>query len=261
MIAAITGKDSATWRRPPETFVLGNDEVHVWRAGLSRDPSWSQGHLDTLSADERVRAERFHFAVDRAHFVAARGILRAILGGYLKRTPESLAFRYGAHGKPALAEDSSDEEIRFNVSHSGGEALYAVTRGRDVGVDIERVRDDLAVAEIAARFFSPRETATLQALPVGMQRRAFFRIWTRKEAYIKGRGEGLSLPLDEFDVSSGGGDTDMLIDTRSDRPGASRWSIRDIAAGPGFAAALAAESAGWRLACWQWPEDRSDGMS
>jgi 4'-phosphopantetheinyl transferase len=240
-------------RRPPETIALGRDEVHVWRANLNRPQDQISGFLDSLAADERARAETLHFERDRAHFIVARGLLRAILGGYLVLAPERLVFSYGAYGKPVLAGDCGDGTIRFNLSHSGGEALYAVARGREVGVDIERIRPDLAVAEIAERFFSRREVAALQELPVYQQRPAFFRIWTRKEAYIKGRGDGLSLPLGQFDVSLAAGDSEALIETRADQPNASSWSIRDLGAFPGHAAALAVESGGWRLACWQWP--------
>ena len=111
-----------------------------------------------------------------------------------------MSFCYGSHGKPALAGESDGNAIRFSVSHSHGVALYAVTRGREVGIDIERIRSNLAVAEIAERFFSRREIAMLRTLPTEAQRQAFFRCWTHKEAYIKARSEGLSLPLDQFDV-------------------------------------------------------------
>jgi 4'-phosphopantetheinyl transferase len=189
------------WLAPPGILVLGNDDVHVWRATLDKTPSQIQSYLHNLAADEHVRAERFYFERDREHFIAARGVLRAILGGYLHRTPESLSFCYSSHGKPALAGESAEDAIRFNVSHSQGVALFAVTRGREVGIDIEHIRFDLEVAEIAERFFSPWEVATLRALPIEAQRQAFFCCWTRKEAYIKARGEGLSLPLDQFEVS------------------------------------------------------------
>jgi 4'-phosphopantetheinyl transferase len=223
---------------------------------LDLPPSRIQSFLDILAADEQARAERFHFAKDRAHFIVARGVLRAILGCTLKRMPGCLSFRYGAHGKPALAGDSDGNSIRFSVSHSHGIALYAVTRGREVGIDVERIRFDLAVAEIAERFFSQREVATLRALPAELQRQTFFRCWTLKEAYIKARGEGLSLPLDQFDVSLTAGDPDTVLRIERDPTEASRWSLQELASAPGYAAALAVEGHGWRLACWQWPEAR-----
>jgi 4'-phosphopantetheinyl transferase len=221
---------------------------------LDQTPSQIQSFLHNLAADEQARAERFHFERDRGHFIVARGVLRAILGGYLKRAPEGLSFCYGSHGKPAIAGESGGDAIRFNVSHSHGIALYAVTRGREVGVDLERIRFNLAVAEIAERFFSRREVAMLRALPTEEQREAFFRCWTRKEACLKARGEGLSLPLDQVDVSLAPGEPDAAPGTQPDSSDASRWSLQELAPAPGYVAALAVEGHGWRLACWQWPD-------
>jgi len=245
-----------SWRSAPETLVIDRDEVHIWQATLDQTPLQTQSFFHTLAADERARAGRFYFDRDRAHFIVARGVLRAILGGYMNRTPESLSFCYGPHGKPALAGESDGETIRFNLSHCHGAALYAFTRSREVGVDIERIRDDLAVAEIADRFFSRREVAMLRMLPTEQQHCAFFRCWTRKEAYIKARGEGLSLPLDRFDVSLAPGEPAVILGTRPDPSEASRWSVQDLAPAAGFAAALAAEGHGWRVTCWQWPDPR-----
>ena len=234
--------------------MLGRDEVHVWRASLDQAPARIQGFLHTLAADERARAERFYFERDRDHFIVARGVLRAILGRYSSRAPEGLSFCYGAHGKPALAGHSGADAIRFNVSHSGELALYAVARDREVGIDLERIRFDLAAAEIAERFFSQAEVEMLRALPAEAQRDAFFRCWTRKEAYIKARGEGLSLPLDQFDVSLAPGEPAELLRTQRDPSEASRWSIHELTPAPGYVAAVAVEARGWRLSCWQWPD-------
>ena len=248
------------WRSPPETLVLGSDEVHVWRAALDQTPSQMQSFLHNLAADEQARAERFYFKRDREHFIVARGVLRTILGCYLNRMPECLSFCYSSHGKPALAGESDGEAICFNVSHSHGVALYAVTRGREVGIDLERIRFDVAVAEIAERFFSRREVAMLRALPTEVQRQAFFRCWTRKEAYIKARGEGLSLPLDQFDVSLAPGEPAAVLGTQRDPSEASRWSLQELTPAPGYVAALAVEGHGWRLACWQWPDPRQQSV-
>jgi 4'-phosphopantetheinyl transferase len=254
MKAAPSTSPVPPWLAPPETLVLGSDEVHVWRATLNQPASQIQSFRHSLAADERARAERFHFERDRKHFIAARGVLRAILGRYLKRAPECLSFCYSSYGKPALAGESGGDAIRFNVSHSHGIALYAVTRGREVGVDLEHIRSDLAVAEIAERFFSQPEVAMLRALPTEAQREAFFRCWTRKEACLKARGEGLSLPLDQVDVSLVPGEPDTAPGTQPDSSEASRWSFQELAPAPGYAAALAVEGRGWRLACWQWPD-------
>ncbi len=242
-----------SWPPPPAHLTLAEDEVHVWRAHLDLAPAQVRELLRTLTPDERARARRFRFRRDRDRFIVARGVLRAILGRYLGVDPGRLRFRYSPYGKPALADEFEDEGIRFNLAHSQGIALYAVSRGRDVGVDVEYVRADLADERIAERFFSPREVAMLRAVPAEQRREAFFHCWTRKEAYVKARGEGLSLPLDQFDVSLAPGEPAALLSTPGDPPEVTRWSLRALDPGPGYIAALAVEGNGWRLRCWQWP--------
>ena len=242
------------WLPPPADLTVSSNEVHVWRASLDLPVSCVQSLQHTLAADELSRAERFYFQKDRQHFIVTRGLLRAILSRYLDIEPGQLRFCYSPYGKPALATTPGQETPSFNVSHSHGLALYAVTRGREIGIDLERVRADLDCEQIAARFFSPRENAVLRALPAKLKPEAFFNCWTRKEAYIKARGGGLSFPLDQFDVSLAPGEPTTLLNTRGDPQEATRWSLRTLTPGPGYVAALAVEGHGWRLACWQWPE-------
>ncbi len=242
------------WFPPPADLALSSDDVHVWRASLDLPASCVQSLQRTLAADELNRAERFYFQKDRKHFIAARGLLRAILSQYLDMEPGQLRFCYSPYGKPSLATTPGQDMLSFNVSHSHGLAIYALTRGREIGADLERVRADLDCEQIAARFFSPRENAVLCALPAKVKPKAFFNCWTRKEAYIKARGGGLSLPLDQFDVSLAPGELAMLLNTRGDPQEATRWSLQALTPGPGYVAALAVEGHGWRLACWQWPE-------
>lgn len=251
-VAPITSPPTE-WRSPPEHLPLGRDEVHVWRASLDQPPSLVENFRLSLAADERARAQRLYYRRDREHFTVARGVLRAILGGYLNQEPASLSFCYSSHGKPGLAGHFDGAAIRFNVSHSHGIALFALTRGLEVGIDLERIRLDLAVTEVAARFFSRREVATLQALPLNLQRQAFFRCWTRKEAYIKARGEGLSLPLDQFDVSLAPGEPAALLAIRHDLSKTSVWSLQELDLAPDYVATLAVEAQGCRLRCWNWP--------
>ncbi len=243
--------DEMVWQPPSAELRLPRDEVHVWRARLDLSQSLA-GFLATLAPDEKGRAARFHFQKDRDHFIAARGMLRAILSGYLNSRPEQFSFRYSAHGKPFLATDDGD--VRFNLSHSHGLALFAFARGRDLGIDLEWVRADVAEEQIAERFFSACEVAALRALPAVEQADAFFNCWTRKEAYIKARGEGLSLPLDQFDVSLAPGEPAALLCTRVEADEVSRWSMTELAPGAGFKAALVVEGRDWRLRRWQWPE-------
>lgn len=248
-----TGHGTAlSWHLPPKTLLLGSDEVHVWQAVLNRPLSQVQSLFHILAVDERARAEQFVFQRDREHFIVAHGVLRAILSCYLHSTPEQVSFRYSSYGKPSLSEESGDDTLRFNLSHSHGLALYAVTRGREVGIDLERIRPEVEVEQIARRFFSRREVATLLALPKTLQREAFFLCWTRKEAYIKARGEGLSLPLDQFDVSLIPGEPAILLHTQGDPHEAHRWSLQELTVAAGYAAALAVEGPNQCVACWRW---------
>jgi 4'-phosphopantetheinyl transferase len=244
---------SHLWSLPPEQLVLGDGELHVWQAGLELAASEVQNLFDLLSAEERARAARFYFPRDRNRFIVARGRLRSLLSRYLGVAPGQLEFDYSPYGKPALREDCGSG-LRFNLSHSHKLALYVVTRNREVGIDLEYWRADLADGEVARRFFSPREVSTLLALPAEMRLEAFFNCWTRKEAYIKARGEGLSLPLDQFDVTLTPGEPAALIRTLGDPQEASRWSLLQVFPGPGYSAALAVEGKLGEIKYWRWPE-------
>jgi len=243
------------WSSAPKNLILRSDEVHVWRATLDLQYSRVQSLQQTLAADERRRAERFYFQTDREHFIVARGLLRAILGRYLDADPSRLRFSYSPYGKPSLAGEINAGALCFNISHAGGLALYAVTRGRDIGIDLERIDTDFATEQVAERFFSAQEVATLRAFPEHMQSLAFFNCWTRKEAYIKARGEGLSLPLDQFDVSLTPGEPVALLRTNGDPQEASRWRIQELAPGASCVSALAVKGHHWRLKCWQWSKE------
>ena len=184
--------------------ILRTDTAHVWAVDLERETF--DGHLlaEVLSADEWVRADRFLSKKHRAHFVAARGCLRAILAKYMECKPDELAFFYGKHGKPALASPWDKSQLRFNLSHSAGLALIAVSRCCEIGVDVEHLDRKVGqLKDIARRFFAPGEYERLCALPREKQRRAFFNCWTRKEAYLKAVGTGLVQSLKNFEVSLG----------------------------------------------------------
>lgn len=245
------------WEPGPRRPRLRRDEVHVWRAALARSPAEVEALKGWLSEDELRRAERFHFQHDRSSFVVARGTVREILSLYVGQPPRLLQFGYNPFGKPELAGATGETRLRFNLSHAAGLALFAVAAGREVGVDIEYVRESVPCEDLAAKFFSRREADALMALPAADRTRAFFECWARKEAYIKARGEGLSLPLDSFDVSLAPGEPAALLATREDEPGAASWSLRELTPHPAYAAAVAAEGRGWRLRCWSWPHGES----
>jgi 4'-phosphopantetheinyl transferase len=239
-------------------MTLSSHDVHVWRASLELSAEHVQRLRQTLAADEIARAERFYFEKDRKHFIVARGVLRVILSRYLGLDPTQLEFSYSSYGKPALTTSPGKDWLRFNLSHSHELALYAITYGREVGIDIEYMRDKVSSEAIAEHYFSPREVTVLRALPVSLRREAFFTCWTRKEAYIKARGEGLSFPLDHFDVSLVPGEPAALLHTLGDPHEASRWSLQALAPAMGYAAALAVEGHDWRLSCWQWAPSWSE---
>jgi 4'-phosphopantetheinyl transferase len=233
----------------PATLELPNDEVHLWRIDLDAVRSKEDRFQNILSPDEAVRAVRFHFAVDRQRFSISRGVLRTILAGYLATDPAALSFSYSSKEKPSLSPPYSSG-IAFNISHSGAVALLAFTRGREVGVDVEKVRSDFEIDAIARRFFSAHEQEQLAALKEEERFEAFFRCWTRKEAYIKATGDGLSLPLDQFDVSIIPGDSDALFATRPEKSEAATWLLREVPAGKGYVAALCVRGQDWKLKDW-----------
>jgi 4'-phosphopantetheinyl transferase len=177
------------------------DEIHVWHAALDREEK-ILGRLESrLSPEEKARADRFHFVNDRNRFVAARGLLRELLGKYLHQAPAGLEFSYGEHGKPSLSGGNASSGLCFNLSHSAGLVVYAIAKERNLGIDVEHVRPESAGEDIARRYFSAREVSDLQTLPPEVRVEGFFHCWTRKEAYLKATGMGLQIPLDSFVVS------------------------------------------------------------
>ncbi len=231
------------------------DEVHVWTASRDASDEAVGAMRALLTDDERRRADRFAFPHDRRRFAIGRGLLRTILGRYLDRAPESLRFVANGHGKPGFDPNLNvGIPIRFNLAHSGPWVVYALTLGREIGVDIERIRPDFGGDAIAGRFFAPGEVAELRALPEDSRALAFFHGWTRKEAYIKAKGKGLALPLDQFEVSLGPGRPAALLATLPDPEEAARWSLVEIPAEPGYVAAVCVEGHGWSLRQGRWPE-------
>lgn len=240
-----------SWRRPPCSLALPPNEVHVWRANLGVNATDLERLRATLTADERARAERFHSPKDQQHYVAARGTLRVILARYLDRSPDQFEFSYGKFGKPELALGSEGGGLRFNLSHSQGLAVYAVTRYQDIGVDLEGMRANLAWDEIAGRFFAPREVEALRLIPPPLRAVAFLNCWTRKEAFMKARGQGLSLPPDQFEVSVGPGEPARLLRTTGGPQETSQWSLQDLEPAPGFVAAVAVRVVGCEFRLWE----------
>ena len=226
------------------------NEVQLWRVDFDALHEQELRWHKILSADELARASRFRFAIDRQRFVVSRGILRTILASYLAIDPKGLSFSYSSREKPSLAPSYFDSGVTFNISHSGGVVLLAFTRGREIGIDVEQVRSGFEVEAIARRFFSAHEQQQLAELAEEKRFDAFFRCWTRKEAYIKATGDGLSLPLHEFDVAVAEDSGDALTATRPDGDEARKWLLRDVPAGQGYVAALCVRGRDWSLKDW-----------
>jgi 4'-phosphopantetheinyl transferase len=237
----------SAWAEWDPEHPLPEDEVHVWRVSLDVAPSIFLKLSQVLSQSERERADRFRFEIDRRRSVIGRGCLRLLLGRILSSRPEALEIHSDEFGKPSLT--GKQAALQFNLSHSGNAVLIAIARGRAVGVDVEKIRTDLALDEIATRFFSANECNALATLTGSARYLGFFTCWARKEAYLKARGVGLSLPLHEFDVSFLPHERPRLLATRHDPPDANRWRLVALNVSPDYAAAVAA-AGDWTLKCW-----------
>jgi 4'-phosphopantetheinyl transferase len=241
-----------TWQAAPAALALGPADVHVWRVPLAPDPAEVEALGRTLDADERQRAGKFYFERDRRSFTVARGALRTLLGRYLDAPATAIQFAYRDKGKPFLA--APDRDLQFNLSHSGGFALIAVAWQRTLGVDVELRRSIPDLVSLAQASFSPREFAVFRALPAADHTEAFFTCWSRKEAFIKATGEGVS-QLADFDVSLRPGEPAEILWIR-DEPPPHRWRLLALPAIDDHAAALVVDAraaAPVNLACWRWP--------
>jgi 4'-phosphopantetheinyl transferase len=241
------------------SFQLASDEVHSWRASLDVPPETSARLYATLTFDERNRSARFRFERDQQRFIVAHGVLRDLLGRYLQTQAGRISYVYNAFGKPGLSPEFGGR-LKFNLSHSSGLALIAITADSNVGVDLEYIRAQSDCAEIARRFFSAAEVDQLNALPNDLYAEAFISCWTKKEAYLKARGDGLAIPLNSFSVplktASAHSPVDLYVASNDIVP-AKRWSFYTLQPAPGYIGALAIEGSGWRLSQWQW-EMRQD---
>lgn len=240
------------WRSSPPGLILAGDDIHIWRGSLDQPADRAEAMWQTLSTDECRRADHFQFERDRWRFVVGRGVLRSILGLYLNLDPAQVQFCYGLRGKPSLAVGLDNVSLEFNLTHSGPLALYAFTRDRPIGVDVEQVRPLPDADQMVAQFFSPNEKAAYRELPADQKQLGFYLCWTRKEACIKALGEGLAQPLSSFDVSLTPGEPARVLRTASDPDDASLWSLISLTPLPGFVAALAVQGQDWHLACWDY---------
>jgi len=239
------------WNIPPADLHLTGDTVHVWLARVDRYPLAIGNGRPVLSADEQAKAARFYFERDRQRYAAAHSVLRILLGRYMDCDPLAIRFCTNSYGKPAIDAPRQEHTLTFNLSHSHELALYAFTYDRALGVDVESMRSNIEYEQLARHSFSLNEQQALRELPDDAKQQGFFNGWTRKEAYIKARGMGLSLPLHLFDVSLKPGEPAALLASREDAREAARWTMRALAPGPDYAGALCVEDEGWELACYE----------
>ena len=232
-----------SWGRLDGAPDLDAASVHVWRAPLTLSDDVHDVARGLLAADERARAARFLRAEHGRRYTGARAALRRVLAGYLGCAPEEIAFGYTAQRKPYLLMDANPKEIQFNLSHSGDVALIGVTRGRAIGVDIEHMAPLRDWAGVAKRYFAPEETAELSGLPDEERLEAFYRCWTRKEAYLKALGDGLTRALDSFRVTLKAGDAPGLVWSREGEAERARWMLAELRPGEGYVGAVAVEGA------------------
>lgn len=263
------------WLVPRDVPQLGPGEVHVWCATVHVDDATANRLLGILSSDEQQRAARYLLDRSRRRFIAGRAAQRMILAGYvasnvgwasahlgdaggLEPTLQAacdLVFDYSPLGKPALARDSdASGRLRFNISNSGDMALLAVAFDRDLGVDVERIRDNLDHAGLAKRYFAAEERDKLRGLPESQQLTGFFDCWTRKEAFLKAIGKGLTYPLDRAIVSVGS-EPCRLLSLDGDQAAAAEWSLVAVHPAPGYVAAIALPGSEPHVEAfhWDWP--------
>ena len=234
-------------RQPPPA----SNEIHVWRIDLAAGTG-SPADAPVLSSDEHERARRLLSEHKRDQFIAGRSALRKLLGHYLGEAPQSLVFRYGPHGKPALATGASPASLTFNFSNSRDLALLAVATGREVGIDIEYRHRDISVASFARHILCGSEDAALQRLPAERRKRALLATWTRKEAYVKALGVGLARSLKGFSAGFADGD-ETAAGKLEDADGRPRlWTFVPLAVHPDYLACLAAPGSDWTLRCFDW---------
>ncbi len=240
------------WPEPPARFALAPGEVHVWAVKLTQPESFVTKLAALLHEEEKERAARFQFEPLRQSFRVSHGALRCILSRYVNTAPEQLRFMHGPFGKPELEPKNA---VRFNLSHSGELALLAVALEYELGVDVEALRPVPEAESIARSNFSPNEYETFCGLDQKQKLLAFFNCWTRKEAFIKAHGAGLSMPLDQFEVAFAPDAPARLLRIRGEACAAARWTLCALHPADGYAAALAVDARQMKISCWRWSEE------
>ena len=220
---------------------LPDSDIHIWCTPLNVSQEDLSHYISLLSLDEKTRAERFYFEKDRNHFIVGRGLLRTLISRYLEMNPAQIEFVYEDHGKPALKPVLQDKTLGFNLSHSKDLALYAFSWDRKVGVDVEHIHPMPDIDDFAERFFSSRESAYINSLSGQQKEAVFFKLWTCKEAFLKANGNGLTLPINEVEISLETESSVRLQSIGKEKEQTAHWRLEIFNPVPGYQAALAVE--------------------
>lgn len=235
----------------PHESQLTSNQIHIWKIDIN-NPQIDLDKLprEILSQDERKRAARLRSAKDKRRFTVSRVFLRKSLSHYLDTAPSEIKFTYNKYGKPNIDPEHHPQNIRFNLSHSENLALYAITQNREIGIDVEYIRNVDKADKIMRRFFSKDECEFYYSQPKNKRNWAFFTLWTRKEAYSKARGMGIGLPTKEFDLQLVPPEVGQINHIRTKNK-ESKWSLIDIEVDSDYMAALAAEGNDFEINHWK----------
>ena len=240
------------WHTREQPGILHKGEVHLWIVPVNSARERLLYFKSILSPHETERAQRYRNMSDRERYAIARGSLRHFLAAYGAGEADRLQFTHNAFGKPSLSSQASEAALNFSVSHSGDQILIGFVRGRRIGVDVEYVRRDIDVLGLAKSYFSPEEFQRLRILPQSEQCEAFYRAWTRKEAYLKGCGEGLSSGLERVEVSFMPAERAIIRKTTGVCSGSERWTLKHLSLAAGYVGAAAVESRNAKFKFFRW---------
>ena len=248
----MNASESPEWNVPERLMPPGQMEIHIWRIKLDLPPEEVARLEKQLSTEECERCRRFRFATDQRRFIIRRAALRRLLAAGLKIVPEAVQFKPGAHGKPVVCEETDACDLQFNCSHSGDWALIAIARGIELGVDLEQHKDLPDAGDLATRFFSASEIRELAGLPPSQKTVGFFNCWTRKEAFVKAIGLGLSFPLGCFSVSLATDKPATIVSVPAECGAINQWSMTHLGVCPDYSAAIVFAGENPRMKFFEW---------
>lgn len=227
------------WKNPPETLELLDSKIDVWSVNINNYTNKLFDYWELLSSSEKEKADRFRFEKDKNCYVIARGLLRILLSRYLNIKSQKINFRYAEKGKPYLEHPSN---IKFNLSHSKNCIVLAFTKNIELGIDVEYAKNNLEILQVAESFFSKQEIKALKSIQSIYRLSAFYNCWTRKEAFIKATGDGLSFPLNQFTVSLESSESAELVETRWDNKEKDLWSLETFTPQKDYIGAVASRN-------------------